>query len=106
VKLPEQIKCGAFVYEIKHEPCILNNEHAQVMGQARILDLVIKLDDGMTDPHARETLLHEVIHVIEFDRHLDLAENDIFQLSKGLAQVLLDNPELTRLFLAGVDVTT
>lgn len=99
MKLPDAIKCGAFVYRVRHKKRLCSSDHDRLKGQARHNDLEIRLDKGMRFPHQRETLLHEVLHAVDVDRGLELSEDAVHQLSVGLAAVLLDNPDLTRLFL-------
>lgn len=49
-----------------------------------------------TPQQLRDTMLHEVIHAIEYGVKLDLSERDVHALSAGICQVLWDNPEFSK----------
>lgn len=100
MKLPDAIKCGAFVYRVRCKKRLVSDEQERLYGQARHGELAILLDRGMHPANQRETLLHEVIHAVANERHLDLPEECVNQLSHGLAAILIDNPDFTAIFLA------
>lgn len=41
----------------------------------------------------RDTLLHEIVHAIDFQLHLGLKERQVHCVATGITAVLLDNPE-------------
>lgn len=96
--IPDVIRIGPYVYDVTREHNLSSDNHVRLQGQARHLDKRIVLDDPMTAQQERVTLLHEVLHVIEYERNLDLSENCVDQLSVGLADALLRNPLLLELF--------
>lgn len=49
--------------------------------------------------YIRDTLLHELIHAISYQIHLNLAERQVHALSAALLQVLWDNPAVARYLL-------
>jgi hypothetical protein len=81
-------------------------------------DTVLDRWDGYTD-HARgrivlraghaegyegrETLLHELLHVLEKATCTALEEEEVGRLSRGLFAVLRDNPELVRWLMEGAE---
>ena len=68
------------------------------MGVIEYYNHVIRIKMGMGDIQQQEqTLLHELVHGIARDRSLDLGENEetiVDEISKGLHQVILDNPRM------------
>ncbi len=68
-----------------------------------------RLDDlGQCDPNARQitirkddinktsTLIHEVIHAIDFDLDIGLTENQVLLLEEGIMRVFKLNPVLVK----------
>jgi hypothetical protein len=44
----------------------------------------------------KDTLLHEIIHAIDYQMQLGLKERQVHCLASGLVAVFLDNPEFTQ----------
>ena len=59
----------------------------------------IKIADGMTPNHTRETLLHEVLHAIEDHGQIGLTEMQVVALGYGILGVLRSNPNLAAYLL-------
>ena len=59
----------------------------------------IKLRAGMSDRQTVSALLHETIHLISFERSLDLTENQVLGLEHGIAKILELNPEFGKLLI-------
>ena len=51
---------------------------------------------GYHKEQERDTLLHEILHGIEHEMGLDLAEEEIRSLATGLYAVFMDNPDLLK----------
>lgn len=68
-------------------------------GTTSNLNAVIdySLDQSLTQ--LRDTVLHEVIHAVDFSMYLGLEERQVHALAAGLLGVLRDNPEFTALLL-------
>ena len=63
-------------------------------GHVNHHSLTIELQSDQAEAQKRDTLLHEVIHAIDFAVHLELKERHVHALAAGLLCVLRDNPEL------------
>lgn len=70
------------------------------MGQVFQRELKIKINSNW-DKWNKETLLHEIVHVISDDRGLKLAEKQVEQFTNGLYQVMKDNPQVM-LYIMGM----
>jgi hypothetical protein len=57
----------------------------------------IKIRAGMGDKATVSALLHEVIHMISFERSLELTESQVLGLEIGLWKVLELNPSFKKL---------
>jgi hypothetical protein len=52
---------------------------------------------GSPDSIVAETLLHEILHGISFNRDIGLSESQVDQVAAGLMALFVDNPELVKL---------
>ena len=59
-------------------------------GQADHLKQIIRIDSSLDFDNTIETLLHEVMHCIEYAMDMDMDEKHIARLSRGLYSVLED----------------
>jgi hypothetical protein len=98
--LPNAIKVGAYSYTVEHVTRLCSADHQRLNGEHDPRVFVIRIDGGIPAQRERVVLLHELIHAIEDERTMNLTEEQVNQLAHALANLLLDNPDLTRLFLA------
>lgn len=95
MKLPKEVKISGMVYKVipTKEPLIDGNIRAY--GHVDFETREITIDVSLRDEQGHmQTLLHEILHAIVYDRDIDLGENEeiiIDQLAKGLYQVLVEN---------------
>ena len=99
MKLPKRIKVGPFSYRVKFSSNIHDGDGRQLAGQIRYHSLIIDIDPNGKNQRLRETLMHEAIHAVTHDRKLDLDESFVHSFSLGMSALLVDNPELVRLYL-------
>lgn len=111
-KLPEHIDVGPFRYTITADE--LARHRAQeasqtiLLGQTDHNELTIVLSEKMPDGVARETLMHELLHVVNEVTGLRSKwgnakeERIVRRLSPVLLELLQRNPEAVR-FLTSVD---
>lgn len=83
---------------------IENTSHLMRMGAfgtTSNLDATIdySLDQSITQ--LRDTVLHEIIHAVDFSMYLGLEERQVHALAAGLLGVLRDNPQLTQFLTQG-----
>jgi len=90
VKIPSSVKVGPFVYQIKHT-AIVDRDNRLLAGSCDHQDFVIRLEADMHPDWEQETCLHEVLHAVDVFMGLDLSEQQIGGLAKGLYMVLKDN---------------
>lgn len=73
-------------------------------------------DWGRTNPRTRtivihpeadqpSTLIHEFLHTLEFALGLELEEEEIQQIAKGISAIFADNKELVQWFAAKLEET-
>lgn len=56
----------------------------------------IKLDAGLSDGAAYQTLWHEIVHVLTVTGNADITEGQVEALAWGIVQVIRDNPGLCK----------
>lgn len=90
----EKVKIGCFTYEVVSVDIV--NKFNPSKGEIDYIKKIIKLDETMTESDRRETILHEVIHGIDHFLEIELEEEQVRKIGRGLAMVLLDNPNLLK----------
>jgi hypothetical protein len=70
-------------------------------GQTVDDDRVVHIDTARHADEVRETLLHELLHCVEYSAAFDVKEAHIAQLSVGLFAILRDNPKLRAFIFKG-----
>ena len=99
MNIPDKIIISGMEYEIilTDEPIFRDNLRAY--GHIDFENKKILIDKNLRDKQGHiQTLIHEIIHGIVYDRELNLRsdgeETIVDQLSKGLYQVIKDNPDM------------
>jgi hypothetical protein len=63
-------------------------------GQSHDTKCLIRIKDGQHPDQEADTLLHEIIHALDFTVYIDLDERQTHALAAGLLAVFRDNPGL------------
>ena len=86
----KRIKIGVFYHDIVEKENV-NIDGVSKYGTYDYINQVIEIREGMTKDRKSQTLLHEIIHVIDMDYSIELTETQIECLATGLLQVLKEN---------------
>lgn len=71
---------------------VQNNEFSDLtIGRVNTKTGIIYIDESLNQDIKDETLLHEVLHVIDDNLKLNLSEEQIIRLSTGLYCILKEN---------------
>ena len=100
MKIPAKIKVAHHSYDVIAEDRVWASE-TKYRGCCASQTLTIKFDKNLLGTRLIETLLHEVLHAIYHEYNIkdeDEEERIITQMSTGLCQVLIENPEFKELF--------
>lgn len=89
----ESIKIIGKNYSVKEDPELL---HDGKFGFSNSRTQSITYSPGQAHDQVRDTVIHEIIHAIDFGVHLELKEEQVHALAAGLYATLNDNPELTK----------
>lgn len=99
MNIPDKVIISGMEYKITQEdkPLFCNNRRAYAHIDFDKKEITI--DKGLADPQGHmQSLFHEIIHGIVYDRELDFIndgeETIVDQLAKGLYQVIKDNPSM------------
>lgn len=88
--IPDQVKVGGLDIEVRVLPGIHMLEEG-AFGTFRISSQRIDLCGELADGLRFQTLLHEIIHAICFERAIPLKEREVDQLANGILAFLVDN---------------
>lgn len=90
MKLPKSIKVGGKQYRIIIED-LLKERGQTCFGYCTPSELEIHISKDIRVEQQKDTLLHEVIEIINSENDLNLIHQTIQTLSTQLYQVLMDN---------------
>lgn len=94
--LPQEIKIIGKTYRVEPVP-----EMDDDCGACYDSKQLIKISEDLAQELAQDTLLHEVIHAVDFQMHTNLKERQVSALASGLTAVFKENPEFVKYILAG-----
>ncbi len=93
MKIPKKIKIGGFVYKIKEvSEDQLPNDRLADCGRT---DHLIRINQDIDDKAKLLILVHEIFHDVNFED----GESSVECQATTLCQLLLDNPDFTKLFI-------
>lgn len=99
MKIPDNIIISGMEYDVilEDKPLFCNNQRAY--AHIDYDNKEITIDKGIQEGQGHvQSFLHEVLHGIVFDRELDFKndgeETIIDQISKGLYQIIKENPNI------------
>ncbi len=94
--IKDKIKIGAMIYDVirSKEVVLLDNQVCN--GVIDHENLVIKIAEDRCEQRKEETFIHELLHGIIRERNLILEDEEMIveEISKGLYQVIKDNPDM------------
>lgn len=82
---PKEIHFGHEVYKIKF---VKKFKH---FGETDSEKKTIVLRDGLGPVQLLSTFIHELLHVIEFEKPLKIKHKHVYKLEQSLVEILLDN---------------
>lgn len=91
--LPDTIKIGVFNYKVTEQPDLYSNG-TNVLGVSNVNQLTIKLDSDVVIERRKQTLIHEILHVLIYEAGLSekLQEHDVINpLANLLYRFMADN---------------
>jgi hypothetical protein len=90
--MPTQLKIGGFDYTVDYVPLV--NQAIPRYGEIQFNQHKILVSYEFSPQQQQCTLLHEAVHGIDQWLDIDLEEEQVEKLGKGLYQLLKDNPQL------------
>lgn len=91
MKISEQVKVGAYAYQVTWHDELRNDQDVRLRGQCDHSAGAIRILRGQPADREVETFFHELIHAVECAWNLDLTEDEVAGLSLGLTATLRDN---------------
>ena len=97
MKIPNKVKIGNVVYDIKLSDEVILMDNKRAYGQIDFNFHTIKIDNSLQDIQGQEeTFFHEVFHGIVHQRNFDYdktdEENITEELARGFHEFIKDNP--------------
>jgi len=97
MNIPKQVKVGGFLYNVERpNDSFVNSSGTALDGQHSLTEKTITVSARGCGAYQDLVFLHELCHAI-IEHYVSPEEHDemfVEQFSKGLYQVLTDNPEI------------
>ena len=90
------LKVGPWVYTVKIVDDLKDDDDRPCHGAVDHETLEIQLEKGMKGQRLLMTLLHEILHILDDQRGLELEEKGVCALEDGLTSVVLDNLKIVQ----------
>ena len=84
------VRVAGTIYDIKLDP-ELNNQG--LLGEANFNTQIISINSLYPKEQQEATLLHEVIHVVNYTYNAGLDEDQVEKLARGLYATIRENPD-------------
>ena len=94
--LPLEIKIIGKTYKIEPVP-----EMDDDCGACYDAKQLIKISEDLPQELSQDTLLHEVMHAVDYQMHTNMKERQISAMAAGLTAVFKENPLFVKYILAG-----
>lgn len=92
--IPDKVKIAGVFYDIKYKKG-LNNGTSLCFGYVDNDKAFIELEpDIQNAQRMKQTLLHEIIHALDFSLGIKLSESAVDKIANGFYMVLTDNKEM------------
>ena len=91
IKLPRQASYPKKVYFRDEVYYIKFKKNFHCYGETDPLKKVITIQSGMSARETLATLIHELLHVIEFESPLKVKHKMIYKLERAMVEILIDN---------------
>lgn len=89
------LKIANHNYKVKRLS-IVKKSNGETFGEWDSISMTIVVDKYLKNSMYKETLLHEVLHGLDYHNGINLTHKQIDALTAGLLQVIRDNPLLVR----------
>lgn len=95
MNIPDKVKVAGYIYNVERPESSFLEDGSALDGVHRAADQVIKVVQSGTDDYQNTVFLHELLHAIIYAYTPDAQDEEfVEQVSKGLYQVIKDNPEI------------
>lgn len=91
--LPTKIKIIGKTYAVESVP------EMDDCGLCYDTKQLIKISEELPHELTQDTLLHEVMHAIDYQMHIGLKEREISAMASGITAVIKENPVLAKFLL-------
>lgn len=96
MNIPAAIRIDGIDYRVEHSDAPVLVDRQECLGSIDYITTTIKLSNEQSEQAKQQTLLHEVFHGLMRCKGLQVEDEELLvdMLSRGMYQVLEDNPEL------------
>lgn len=89
VKVPREIKIATHTYRIAFDPHMRHDEACY--GQVNHREQVVNIESSVPPSQRDQTLIHEIVHIVDKVYVCRMDEDDLERISNGIAELLFNN---------------
>ena len=89
VKIPNTIKIATHSYKVVFDANLRHDEASY--GQVNHREQIIRLEASIPPSLRDQTLIHEIVHIVDRVYVCRMDEDDLERLSNGIAELLFNN---------------
>ena len=89
MKIPKVLKICGHEYKIEIDNNLM--KHHDNYGISNSVSQVIKIDTSFSHSQTVDTLIHEIIHIIDNNMKIKLDEDNVCRLANLLSTTIIDN---------------
>ncbi len=89
VKVPSEIKIATHTYRVRYDSHMRHDEACY--GQVNHREQTIDIETSIPPSVMNQTLIHEIVHIVDKVYVCRMDEDDLERLSNGMAELLFNN---------------
>jgi hypothetical protein len=90
--MPTEINIGPYSFAVRFVPKIIFDDGKERTGMCDQWNLELHISEELPPKHRPQTLMHEVIHAIDWHMQIGLDEAQVNRLAHGMCEALMRNP--------------
>ena len=100
MSFPEAIKIGNYTYKLEFVPLIIQSDGGARLGEIDYPKEKITIVESLSTKYRNLVIMHEIVHGLAAYRNIDLEEMGVDALADAILQLIQDNPDLMKAFMA------
>lgn len=97
----EKVYLGPYEYNVEFVECPMSKSREEVIGHIDYEKQIILIGNTQSVLVQRQTLMHEIVHALDYQYKLRLDEDGVDCIASGITEALLRNPWIAEFLAVG-----